>query len=96
MNLVPGAAIGQPQAETAGIRPEHLLIAAEGWSARALVVETLGADTIVHADVEKVGHMTVRLPGNNRLRAGEVIHIAPEPGHLHLFDKNGQRMEEPA
>jgi multiple sugar transport system ATP-binding protein len=96
MNLMPGAAVGHPEAETAGIRPEHLVIADDGWSARALVVETLGADTIVHADVENVGPMTVRLAGNNRLRAGEVIRIAPEPGHMHLFDANGQRMGEPA
>ena len=96
MNLVPGAAVGHPEAATAGIRPEHLVVAPDGWSARAKVVETLGADTIVYADVEGVGPMTVRLAGNNRLRAGEVIRIAPEPGHMHLFDANGQRMGEPA
>ena len=95
MNLVPGSAVGHPEAETAGIRPEHLVIAPDGWPARAQVVETLGADTIVHAEVESVGAMTIRLPGNNRLRAGEVMRIAPEPGHMHLFDKHGQRMGEP-
>ena len=98
MNLVPGAVVGQPQAETAGIRPEHLVIApgGQGWSARAQVVETLGADTIVYADVERIGPMTIRLAGNNRLRAGEALRIAPEPGHLHLFDANGRRMEDAA
>ncbi|WP_304615606.1 ABC transporter ATP-binding protein [Paracoccus sp. (in: a-proteobacteria)] len=95
MNLIPAASIGQPHARTAGIRPEHLVIDPEGRPARALVVETLGADTIVHADVEAIGPMTIRLAGNNRLRTGDVIRVSPQPGQLHLFDEQGQRLPDP-
>ncbi len=58
------------------------------------MVETLGADTVVHAHVAGTGAVTVRLPGERRLRAGATLFLTPERRHLHLFDDNGQRIEE--
>ncbi|MFN3525311.1 MAG: TOBE domain-containing protein, partial [Paracoccus sp. (in: a-proteobacteria)] len=59
-------------------------------------VETLGADTVVYAAVDGVGDVTVRLPGNQRLKAGETLFLTPERHNLHLFDAGGQRMEDAA
>ncbi|MCT4369015.1 sn-glycerol-3-phosphate ABC transporter ATP-binding protein UgpC [Yangia mangrovi] len=96
MNLLPGEAIGRHDVKTVGIRPEHLRADHESgdWPATAKVVETLGADTVVYADAGALGEITVRLPGNMRLNAGERLFLSPEPGNLHLFDKDGNRMEQ--
>ena len=98
MNLLPGAAIGRSDVKTVGIRPEHLRADPEtgDWPATAKVVETLGADTVVYANAETLGEITVRLPGKMRLSAGERLFLSPEPGNLHLFDEDGHRMEQTA
>ncbi|WP_420873142.1 TOBE domain-containing protein [Paracoccus hibiscisoli] len=81
-----------------GIRPEHIAVSDDTgyWPATAQVVETLGADTVVHAHVAGTGDVTVRLPGDRRLRAGETLFLTPERRHLHLFDADGHRMQDPA
>ncbi|MCG6113071.1 MAG: ATP-binding cassette domain-containing protein [Paracoccus sp.] len=97
MNLLPGTAIGRDDVATMGIRPEHIAVSDDTgyWPATAQVVETLGADTVVHAHVAGTGDVTVRLPGDRRLRAGETLFLTPERRHLHLFDADGQRMQDP-
>ncbi|WP_300533010.1 ABC transporter ATP-binding protein, partial [uncultured Mameliella sp.] len=97
MNLIPGAAIGRNDVKTAGVRPEHILadVAQGDWPATAKVVETLGADTVVYADADGIGEITVRLPGNMRLKAGERLFLTPEPDSLHLFGEDGNRMDKP-
>ncbi|TJZ90875.1 ATP-binding cassette domain-containing protein [Paracoccus gahaiensis] len=98
MNLLPGTAIGRADVAQVGIRPEHIGVSSSvgTWAARAQVVETLGADTVVYAKVDQVGDVTVRLPGNQRLKAGETLFLTPEPQNLHLFDDAGLRMEDPS
>ncbi|MCD1617877.1 ABC transporter ATP-binding protein [Salipiger marinus] len=94
MNLLPGRAVARDDIKTVGIRPEHLRVETDGlWPARARVVETLGADTIAYMDAEGLGEITVRLPGHMRLKAGEQLGLSPEPGALHYFGEDGQRME---
>lgn len=97
MNLIPGTAIGRNDVKTAGVRPEHILADVEqgDWPATAKVVETLGADTVVYADADGIGEITVRLPGNMRLKAGERLFLTPEPDSLHLFGEDGNRMDKP-
>jgi multiple sugar transport system ATP-binding protein len=96
MNLIPGEAVGRQYIKTLGVRPEHLRADVNhgDWSATAKVVETLGADTVVYADAEGIGEITVRLPGHMRLKAGERLYLTPEPDSLHLFDRDGNRMEQ--
>ncbi|NIZ11528.1 ABC transporter ATP-binding protein [Pseudooceanicola sp. HF7] len=97
MNLLPGRAIGRHDVKTVGIRPEHLRTdqASGDWPATAKVVETLGADTVVYADAGELGEITVRLPGKMRLTPGEQLFLSPERENLHLFDHDGNRMEDP-
>ncbi|SMD05765.1 carbohydrate ABC transporter ATP-binding protein, CUT1 family [Fulvimarina manganoxydans] len=95
MNFVKGAAIGHEEAETVGFRPEHVTVSdgGEGFEAHTKVVETLGADTIAYVEADRLGELTVRLPGHIRLKAGETLRLAPQDEYLHFFDQNGQRME---
>ncbi len=97
MNLIPGTAIGRNDVKTVGVRPEHILADVDqgDWPATAKVVETLGADTVVYAEADGIGEITVRLPGNMRLKAGERLFLTPEPDSLHLFGEDGNRMDKP-
>ncbi|MDP0929838.1 ATP-binding cassette domain-containing protein [Paracoccus onubensis] len=95
MNLLPGSTIGREGVKTVGIRPEHISVTGEGgdWPAIAQVVETLGADTVIYAKVERIGDVTVRLPGNIRLKAGERLSLTADRENLHFFGHDGARME---
>ncbi len=93
----PSAVAYANRAITLGIRPEHFqLIRAEAGVAPFTVdlVEELGADTMVH------GHfgadhtpLTVRLPGVIKAHIGDVLPLAVESRHMHLFDTaSGRRL----
>lgn len=73
-----------------GIRPEHFQLAEPGLAAvhfQVDLVEELGADTLVHGHLGAIPTpLTVRLPGINKVRAGETLLLAVAPQHLHLFD----------
>ncbi len=84
-----------------GIRPEHLTPCAEGeadFSLAVEMVETLGADVLVHgslADARKQAvcgegegeaRMAVRLPGHALVREGEILPLHAAEESLHLFD----------
>ncbi len=93
MNLLPGRAVGQPQAQTVGIRPEDVRVSeGEGWDATARVVETLGSDTIAHLRLAEVDDLTVRLPGHMRLKEGDRLKVSLDPDRQHRFDAEGRRM----
>jgi sn-glycerol 3-phosphate transport system ATP-binding protein len=81
---------------TLGIRPEHLVPAAQGpLHLHVILVETLGADTLAHGTLGPAGPAcAVRLPGSATPAAGEVLPLAPAPGALHLFDpESGKRID---
>ena len=84
---------------TLGVRPEHLHPAGDGPATLGLqvqMVETLGADSLAHGVVEGDGAaLTLRLPGNARLREGDSLALAADPGALHLFDaESGRRLAD--
>lgn len=81
-----------------GIRPEDLELSDNSDITKNLtvkLVEQLGADTLVH------GHfgadqtdMTIRLAGNQNIRAGEGLPMHISPHKIHLFDpKSEKRLE---
>src|SRR6185369_3823816 len=91
---LPGMTAGTPV--TLGLRPEHLL-PTEGSTAvdlRVDLVEPLGADTLVHGHFAAIGtDVTVRLPGNAQVAAGDVLKLAASPARMHVFDREtGQRL----
>ncbi|RBY97430.1 sugar ABC transporter ATP-binding protein [Blastococcus sp. TF02-8] len=74
---------------TLGVRPEDLEVAESGLAVEVDVVEELGADAYVYGrtsqgDGEHV--ITARVDGRRPPAKGEVLHVVPRRGHVHLFD----------
>ena len=76
-----------------GVRPEHLVVAADGLPLVVELVEVLGADMLVHG---KVGEdsVIVRLPDGAHPAFGEQIQCTFDAARLHWFDPaTGARIE---
>ena len=75
-----------------GIRPEHLRLAEQGLPAEVAVIEPTGAE--IHV-VARVGGQEIVAVFRERhvLKAGQAIHLAPDPAQLHIFDqRSGLRL----
>ncbi|SPJ26090.1 ABC transporter ATP-binding protein [Palleronia abyssalis] len=89
MNLFDGDVAAQKGCEVYGIRPEHIRLTDDGdWHGRVRLVERLGADTIVHAEMETFGPMIIRTDGQSELREGREIRAAPMPEREFRFGKS--------
>ena len=75
---------------TLGIRPEHVMRGeglADALAFAVEFVEALGADTLVHGYLGQTRlALMVRLPGSERVSAGDVLSVLLPPESLHLFD----------
>ena len=91
MNLLKGEAAAKRGAELIGVRPEHIELSdSKGeWSGRLRHVEHLGSDTVAYVESEKLGNVTVRIPGEKGIANGEKVFLTPQAGHIHLFKANG-------
>ena len=77
-----------------GIRPEHMTLVSDATAAdlelKVTAVETLGADTLAHGyPLSSNGSsepLIARLPGSVRVRDGDVLPLAVQPGMAHVFD----------
>ncbi len=98
MNFIEGARLGLTEANTIGIRPEHLALSrTEGdWRGIITHVEHLGADTIVYLDTEKAGLITVRLFGEHGFKPDETVFATPDRSRLHRFSPEGKALAETA
>ncbi|MFV0333713.1 MAG: ABC transporter ATP-binding protein [Tropicimonas sp.] len=79
-----------------GIRSEHLDLSREAglWQGRVGVSEHLGSDTYVHVRLDGAPEpVTVRVPGDIVLAFGDIVHLTPQEGALHRFDREGRRIE---
>ena len=95
MNLIRGEAAAKRGATTIGIRPEHADVSTSAgeWRAKIRLAEHLGSDTLVHAEAEGIGSLTVRLPGENALAAGQEIFVTPREDRVHRFNRDGKRID---
>jgi len=81
---------------TLGVRPEDLEISDRGLPIEVDVVEELGADAYVYGrtalgDGEQ--QIIARVDGRRPPLKGEVFHVTPRSGHVHLFDvDSGERL----
>ncbi|MCB1383858.1 MAG: ABC transporter ATP-binding protein, partial [Notoacmeibacter sp.] len=91
MNLISGDEAGKHDAATIGIRPEHLdLSGSTGrWKGIVSVSEHLGSDTLLHADVEGIGPVTVRADGEFSVRHGDTVWMTPQADKIHRFNAEG-------
>ena len=72
-----------------GIRPEHLSLAGENAPVQAevIVVEPTGAETEL---LVKAGNaqIVMVMHGRTRVKPGDRVGLAVEPGAVHLFDQS--------
>jgi ABC-type sugar transport system ATPase subunit len=82
INAAAGAAL------TVGIRPQGLRLATESDNTIALnvaVTEYLGTETVLTGAV-RTASVTAVVTGNHSHSAGQVVHLAIAPEHVHVFD----------
>jgi multiple sugar transport system ATP-binding protein len=82
-----------------GFRPEDLRVvdAEDAWPVEVLIVEGLGADAYVYAEVllpgDRTQQVVVRTDGRQHPARGSVLTLQAVPGHVHLFDaETGERL----
>ena len=78
-------------AASIGVRPEALRPAATGAQVRVALVESLGAETLVHLRLGD-DRVILRAHAGHGLREGQDIALAAEPGAFILFDGQGRAM----
>ena len=92
MNFISGDKAASFNAETVGIRGEHLTIVPSGgtWSGKVIHTENLGADSYVYLEMGTEEPVVVRLDGANTYKSGDTVHISPMEGKVHRFDGAGK------
>ncbi|HZG89521.1 MAG TPA: sn-glycerol-3-phosphate ABC transporter ATP-binding protein UgpC [Pseudonocardia sp.] len=92
-------AVGSTRNVTVGVRPEDMDPVPEGAGipTEVDVVEELGADAYIYGTAQ-VGterkQVIARVDGRRPPAKGEVLHLAPREGHLHMFaGDTGERIE---
>lgn len=77
---------------TFGVRPEHLVLSDSGFAATVVVVEPTGAE--IHLVLRAGGQeMTVAIRERQVFQPGQLLHLTPMPGMVHLFDTStGERI----
>ena len=79
---------------TLGVRPEHLLPAADGEiRGEVQVVERLGGETFLYTQVEGGPSIIVQADGESPVRTHERIAVKLNPATCHLFDSAGLAVE---
>lgn len=80
------------QAETVGVRPEHMIIQPRGgaWSGHVIHAENLGSDSFIYADMGGAKPVVIRQEGKTAYKAGELISFSPKGNQYYLFDAAGK------
>ncbi|MEF2072444.1 ABC transporter ATP-binding protein [Consotaella aegiceratis] len=88
-----GAPVGNGQALTFGVRPEHIVIGGEAGeslgNARVHLVEHLGGTTVLYASTPDGANLTVTTPGQLTVQSGAVVPLRVDPAVCHVFDAEG-------
>ena len=95
MNFLEGPEARKHDAQTIGIRPEHITpSSSEGtWKGRVGVAEHLGSDTFFHVHMEECAEpVTVRSGGEVDMHHGDTIYLTPDIEQIHRFDDQGLRI----
>ncbi len=95
MNFLEGPEAEKLDAQTIGIRPEHITPSPDegAWKGRVGVSEHLGSDTFFHVHMEGyVDPITVRSGGEVDMHHGDTIYLTPDAGHIYRFNSQGLRI----
>ena len=92
MNFISGEKARAFNADTVGIRGEHInIVPGNGtWTGTVIHTENLGADSYVYLEMGTEEPVVVRLDGANNYKSGDTVHIAPMPDKIHRFDAAGK------
>jgi multiple sugar transport system ATP-binding protein len=78
---------------TIGIRPRALIPNAtaspEALTGRAELIERMGAETLVHAQLVRGYDIRVVVPREAHVKAGETLHLKTDARQTHVFDAEG-------
>ncbi len=91
---VNGAKVGHGARVTIGVRPQHIAVNSDGSGivAKIKLVEALGSETVIHADVAGQKVLVVA-PGQHRLAPGTEMGLSLSAAPLHLFNDKGLRLD---
>jgi multiple sugar transport system ATP-binding protein len=73
-----------------GLRPEALQFSDRGLPGRVHLIEPTGPETYVATDTT-LGRLTARVPGEVKLKVGDMVRLQWQPEAAHLFDATTQR-----
>ena len=92
MNLISGPVAARHDAATIGIRPEHVALLPSGGDLQGTVTltEHLGSDSFLHVDAGEAGRLTVRAPGDDMRKPGDVVSLGFDKARIHRFDSQGK------
>ncbi|MDE3026956.1 MAG: ABC transporter ATP-binding protein [Paracoccaceae bacterium] len=95
MNFVTGADAAKLNANTIGIRPEHIDLSKDAghWKGTVTVSEHLGSDTFLHVTVEGQDTMTVRADGDLAVHYGDTVYLTPQADRIHRFGPDGKTLK---
>jgi len=101
MNLMPASALPEltrvagdrlPADGSVGVRPEGVRVLPAGGAigAKVTLIESLGADTLIHTAVASGAPLVARQSERTALRVGDAVSVEIDPNALHFFDKQGR------
>ncbi|WP_174803331.1 sn-glycerol-3-phosphate import ATP-binding protein UgpC [Martelella limonii] len=96
-------AMDRGEVATVGVRPEDLVPVDEGDLTPAIslqaaveAIELVGAESYVYARTDDGLAVLFRVAGRSRMPIGSTVTIGAPEAALHLYDKDGKRIEAPA
>ena len=95
MNFLNGGFAGKYDAETIGVRSEHLELARRdgAWDGKIVHFENLGSDNYVFVDIGGADPIVVRTTGSTQHTLGDSVSVAPLPNRVYRFDKEGRPLK---
>jgi multiple sugar transport system ATP-binding protein len=94
---MPREIAGNASEVVVGVRPEHFELGNLGVEMEVDVVEELGADAYLYGRITGSGKVidqpvVARVDGHNPPEKGSWVRLHPQPGHLHFFGVDGERI----
>jgi multiple sugar transport system ATP-binding protein len=77
-----------------GVRPEGIRVRPDGGAVRAKIelIESLGSDTLIYADVGNGTSLIARQSERTSLEPGDAVGLDFDPAALHIFDAMGRAL----